>query len=232
MLRDVLKQPCVVIGDLVASRRAVDRMALHEQLLGALAAANTATAPADLLSPTVGDEFQGVFHSTGDALYATLLIRASMSDGHDVRFGIGLGEVMVLGETPTWFRQQDGPGWWAARDAIDYISAGRNVPRSLRTWVAEAPPAYARRDARRQGLWGDEGSPEVRALNAYLAMRDHAVSGMDDRDRRILRGLLAGHTLTAVADAEGITVSAVSQRVHRSGAAEVMFTESLLRSGG
>jgi hypothetical protein len=202
--------PVVVIGDLVGSRDAPDRAELHRQLLAALAVANEHAAPTVPLAPTVGDEFQGVFGRAVDALRATLLVRASMSEPHDVRFGIGVGEVFAVGETGPGFPRQDGPGWWAARDAIDYVASGgfrRGVPGTLRTWIRGA----------------DTADPEVRALNAHLATRDHLVSEMDDRDRRILRGLLLRRTATEVAQEEGVSVSAVSQRTQRSGAAAVAF---------
>jgi hypothetical protein len=225
----------VVIGDLVGSREAPDRAALHERLLTALALANDHTAPTTPLTPTVGDEFQGVFARPVDALRATLLVRASMSQPDDVRFGIGVGEVYEVGNVREGFPQQDGPAWWAARDAIGYVASGgfrRGVPSSLRTWIGVQLPPLPNRPRRPASDVEYSDDPEVRALNAYLATRDHLVTEMDDRDRRILRGLLLGRTATEVAVDEGISVSAVSQRTQRSGAATVAFSLAVLEGSG
>lgn len=225
MLSDPLTSPCVVIGDLVGSRRSRDRMALHQDLVNALATANRLCHPAEPLAPTVGDEFQGVFHNLYDAVDATLVVRVSMSAEHDARFGVGVGPVTPLGSDG---RPQDGPGWWEARAAIDYVASNarsRDLPRTSRTWisVADVPPAgrtYAPVELPRH--------PLVAALNAYLLARDQLVSQMDGRDRRILRGLLAGQPVHEIATAEGISSSAVSQRIHRSGATAVAASRDTL----
>jgi len=203
----------VLIGDLVASRAAPSRPRLHDDLGTALAVANEACHPSYPLVPTVGDEFQGVFARAVDALLATLLVRASMGEGQDARFGLGVGEVVMLG-TQGW--PQDGPAWWAARDAVDYVAGGarrRGVPRTLRTWMGRPP--------------GHEGDPgALDALNAFLITRDHLVTAMDGRNRRILRGLLLGKSLAEIGAGEGVTASAVSQRSTRSGATQIAFAQA------
>jgi hypothetical protein len=227
-----LTQPTVVIGDLVGSRRARDRRALHAELMSALDAANTRYPPAEPLAPTVGDEFQGVFHNVGDAVRATLLVRASMGAGHDVRFGLGVGPVQRLGKAANaGFQQQDGPGWWAARDAIDYVAAapaGRRVPHTLRTALFVAD----RHGARNNGVLfaiapSLDEHPDARSVNAFLVARDHTVSRMDDRDRRILRALLLDTPVTAIAEQEGVSASAISQRSQRSGAAALVYAHEV-----
>jgi hypothetical protein len=227
------ERPAVLIGDLVSSRRSRDRSALHEELSAALARANDACDPQVPLAPTVGDEFQGVFGRLVDTLRATLLVRASMSTPHDVRFGVGIGEVFALGERAGGVPRQDGPGWWAARDAIDFVASGesrRGVPRSLRTWIVEVKDrADGMRPLPGFGMHGD--TAELRALNAYVVARDHLVSAMDDRDRRILRGLLEGKSVTDIAESEEISASAVSQRGQRSGAAAIAFSLTALDGG-
>lgn len=223
MLSHLLSQRTAVIGDLIASRSASDRAQLHHELLDALASANEATRPAEAMAPTVGDEFQGVFHTLTDALRATLLVRAAMPTRHDVRFGLGVGAVLHLdagedGRSP----RQDGPGWWAAREAVEYVASSegrRTVPKTLRTWISIAPtdgPLSA---------WAVEAIEDeaVHALNAFLVTRDHLVSAMDDRDRRILRGLLLGTATVAIAEQEGVSPSAISQRSQRSGAVAIAF---------
>jgi hypothetical protein len=229
-LKDV---PTVVIGDLVLSTEASDRAGLQTVLAGAVAVANEHCSPTYPLTPTAGDEFQGAFARPVDALRATVLVRASMSVPHDVRFGVGVGKVYPVGDGGGGFPLQDGPGWWAARDAIAFVASGgfrRGVPQTLRTWVGVAAPGMKRerRPVDRLRSVEHAADPEVRALNAYLATRDHLVSQMDDRDRRILRDLLLGGTITRTAEREGISVSAVSQRTQRSGAATVAFSLDVL----
>lgn len=231
VLGDVLNGPTVVIGDLVASRRVVDRRLLHSELVAALDTANDLCDPAEPLRPTVGDECQGVFHSVADALRATLLVRVSMDPSHDIRFGVGVGEVVMLGDEGRLFRQQDGPGWWAARDAIDHVAGGRDVPATLRTWLAVSPREHSYGRQTFAVTTPQEGAPGVRAVNAFLATRDHLVSTMDARDRRILRGLLLRRSMTAIAEAEGVTKSAISQRTQRSGASVIAFADATSAGG-
>src|SRR5215212_1490182 len=104
-----------LIGDLVASRKADDRTALHARLSDLLTEINDTFAPITPLRITVGDEFQGAFATVGAALQASLRLRLGLLPAHDVRHGLGWGDVTVFEDRP---RVEDGPGWWAARDAI------------------------------------------------------------------------------------------------------------------
>jgi hypothetical protein len=189
----------VLIGDVVGSRRAQDRRALHQRLTEELAAANAVHAPREELRLTVGDEFQGVFARLGDTLAAAASLRVALLPEVDVRFGVGRGEVEVLDEVT---RIQDGPGWWAARDAIEQAAQreDRAATRLARTVYVPAPD--------------DDRAP---AVNAALLCRDHMVGSLDERSIRILRGLMAGRTQTDIAPEEGISPAAVSQRVRRHG---------------
>jgi hypothetical protein len=229
VLSNVLTQPAVLVGDLVASRRADPRGRLHAELVEALALANEATRPVEPLTPTIGDEFQGAFGTLAGAVRATLLVRAGMPTEHDVRFGLGVGRVEHLGPRGgPGFQQQDGPGWWAARDAVEYVAAletRRGVPRTVRTWigVAVTPAPSGAFQRALPGLVDVSDNAEVQALNAFLVARDHLVSAMDDRDRRILRGLLLGQAPIALAEQEGVSPSAISQRSQRSGAIALVF---------
>ncbi|UUZ58643.1 SatD family protein [Nocardioides sp. B-3] len=72
----------------------------------------------------VGDEYRGVFATLGDALAASLLVRLALHPEGDIRHGIGRGEVEVLGTSP---RVEDGPGWWAARAAVERVRAERGA---------------------------------------------------------------------------------------------------------
>lgn len=222
-----------VIGDLVASRRRERREDLHETLRSALSTANAHTEALQPLIPTIGDEFQGVYATLALALRATLLVQLSMVGVSDVRFGVGWGHIVVLEEERGGLGQ-DGPAWWAAREAVDRLKAlGRRAPRGWRTLLR----VYADRDetgppgrdaafrGHRPGMLSAGAEP---LINAALVFRDELVARMDDRDARIALGLLFGGTATGIAAEEGISQSAVSQRAVRSGAYALLETNAML----
>lgn len=190
-----------LIGDVVRSRRCDDRAALHTRLAGVLAQVNGSLDPVTPLRITVGDEYQGGFATTHAAVRATLRLRLALAPDVDVRHGIGWGEVSVLQEEP---RVEDGPGWWAAREAI------LEVHRS-----EERPGSRLRRTVFRRAE-GVEG-PDPATLEAMLLLRDQLVGDLSARSLLVLRGLLADTTQRTLADQLGITPSAVSQRIRADG---------------
>lgn len=201
-----------LIGDLVGSRDVADRAGLHRRLGDVLDEVNERFAPPTPLRITVGDEYQGVFGTVGDALRASLLLRLALLPDHDVRHGLGWGEVRVLEEDP---RVEDGPGWWAARDAIEVVEAGegRAETRLLRTGYLAAPGA---------------GGPTAGAVNAALLLRDRVVGGLSERSLSVLRGLLDGEAQRDIATALGISASAVSQRVRADGLAALVAADEMM----
>jgi SatD family (SatD) len=209
----------VLIGDLVGSRRAADRLSTHERLAAVLADANDELdrrgSLVDALRVTAGDEFQGTVASLGAAVSATLRLRVGLLPEADVRCGIGYGPVQVLQEEP---RVEDGAGWWAARAAIERVAeqAGRAALRGLRTAYVAAPEA-------------SPAAPDHAAVNAALMTRDHLVSALDERSLSVLDGMLRGRTQKDLAEDLGITPSAVSQRVRSDGLAVLVATDELLR---
>jgi hypothetical protein len=208
-----------VIADIVGSRLLADRQEAQRLIEDAVRRAHDA-APVAVrpLTPTVGDELQGIYPSLDEALAGILLIRlASPPDGVDCRFGIGVGEVGVIAST-TVGAIAEGPGWWAAREAIDTVHAlqRRTVP-GARTWVAA--PADAPDDTR----------AAVRIANAGVLARDHLITAMGDRARRIAYGRCLGRTQRELADAEGITQSAVSQLLASTGGSALVEGYRALR---
>lgn len=201
-----------LIGDVVGSRETSSRTRLHARLVEALEAINASGAPLTPLRITVGDEFQGCFATLGEALRAARELRLRLLPEIDLRCGLGWGPVQVLGAEP---RVEDGPGWWAARDAIEAVAQvqGKAAMRRLRTAYRIAP-----------GVPG----PDPNAVNAALIGRDTMVGGLDARSLSVLRGLLAGMSQLEIATAEDITPSAVSQRVRRDGLGGLVTLEGLL----
>lgn len=205
--------PCVVIGDLVASRTATDRRAVHDALAGALEETERAVPSLRGLGVTVGDEFQGAYATLGAALDAALRVRLLLLPAADVRVGVGRGAATVLDPERG---VEDGPAWWAARDAVDAVEAQaeRAPTRLLRTGF---------RDAAGPGALAD-------AVNATLLCRDHLVGSMSQRSLRLLRGLMDPDiTQAQLAEREGVSASAVSQRVRVDGIGAVLAAHDLLR---
>jgi hypothetical protein len=197
-----------LIGDVVGSRLIADRTAQHQILNRALR-----DIAADAIDPpafTVGDEFQGSYPTVGAAIDAALSLRLAVAPDIDVRFGIGWGAVMMLDASAGI---QDGPGWWAAREAIEWTASAQRQPGLALV---------------RTSFRGDRH--DVDAINAALMCRDHLLGSLDDRSLRILKGLLNSHTKKDIAVAEGISASAVSQRAGRDGLDLIVQASQNLRS--
>ncbi|MEB4207649.1 SatD family protein [Mycobacterium sp. 94-17] len=199
-----------VIGDVVASRRAVDRSAVHRRVSTALR--EVADGAIDPPAFTVGDEFQGSYATVGAAIDAALVLRLAVGPEVDVRFGIGRGAVTVLDADA---RIQDGPGWWAARAAIEQTARAQRQPgfTLIRTTF--------RADGDTRG--------DAAAVNAALLCRDHLLGSLDERSLRIVRGLMTGRTKKELAADEGISPSAVSQRASRDGLDLIVLASQYLR---
>ncbi|MET0699627.1 MAG: SatD family protein [Mycobacterium sp.] len=199
-----------LLGDVVGSRTAPDRARLHRAVTDALAAVTDGAVEAPAL--TVGDEFQGAYATVGAAIDAALSIRLALQPEVDIRFGIGWGEVTLLDETT---RIQDGPGWWSAREAIEWTAAAQTQP-----GLALVRTAFRNTQT---------GGPDPHAVNAALMCRDHLLGSLDDRSLRLLTGLRAGHSKKELAMAEGISASAVSQRAFRTGLDLILTASHELR---
>jgi hypothetical protein len=183
-----------LIGDLIGSRDVPDRSALQRTIGEVLERVNGAIDTVQSLEPTVGDEIQGGFRTIGDATLATLLIRLELLPEIDMRFGLGYGDVTVHdGDRRPLL--QDGPGWWTAREAIDRLKGKRGT-------LYAGPDAAA-------------GTPDPAYVNAFLLTRDALVATLNDRQHRMLLLALQGRSQRAIAEAEGITESAVSQAFAR-----------------
>lgn len=209
-----------LLGDVVGSRTADDRKALHDVLTAALAEVTAEVDALDDIQVTAGDEFQGTFATVGEAVHAALLLRLRLSAQIDIRVGIGWGDVTVLDAARS---TQDGPAWWAARAAIDWVEAQQGVAGfgSLRT-------AYRRAEESVGGGRRVSG-PAPDAINAALLCQDHLIGSMDERSRHILEGLMHGRTQASLADELGLTRQAVNQRRKHDGLAVVAMAAESLR---
>ena len=160
-----------LLGDVVDSRHHPDRRQLHQRIQAALETA--ADSALDRPSVTVGDEFQGSYPSVGQAIDAALTLRLALAPAIDVRFGIGWGPVSVL-EPGSGI--QDGPGWWAAREAIEATVERHARARGQRSLGAKSAPRSARA--------GSSGPPSTRHDSARRWACESSTAKRSCRPRR------------------------------------------------
>lgn len=214
-MASIQPSPVVLIGDVVASRQSKDRRGLHRAVEQALAHTNDRVAHVEPLEITVGDEFQGVYLHLGVALDAALRTRLALRPAAESRYGLGRGATTTLDKARGI---KDGPAWWAAREAIVEVEKV-----AARAALEHVHTAYRLAD----GEVDDAGT--ALAVDAALHCQDHMVGSLSERSGRLLKGLLDGMTQRELAAAEGITPSAVSQRVRADGLAVIVRCHDLLK---
>ena len=210
--RDDGPLPVGLIADIVGSRGLGDRSAAQDAIHDAFASAHAQIIPREPAWATVGDEFQAVYHSWRDAARATLHLLVGLPEGLRVRCGLGEGAIRDIEEGDRG-PIQDGEGWLRAREAVEEAARRGRRRGEVVSWFVGA----------------DED--RATAVNAHLLLRDHVVSRMKSRERRICAHLLAGGTQEQVAGRERISQSAVSQALHRSGAAALLEADRLFAQG-
>lgn len=197
-----------VIADIVGSRRLRDR-AQAQRMFDEIIARVEREHPLALepLRPTVGDEQQGVYRTLDEAMVGVLLLQLALPEGVEFRYGLGVGEIRAIESAHR--ELTDGPGWWAAREAIDIVHARQQkaVP-TARSWIVAAP--------------GQSEPALVSTANAYLLARDAVVVRMSARERRLAYGRLGGLSQSELAAHEGVTQPAVSKALRSSGAAALL----------
>lgn len=177
----------------------------------ALAAANDLLPGLQPLAATIGDEFQGVYETVAAASTAALVVRLALPEQLDARAGLGVGAIQIVGQS-AYGLTQDGPAWWSAREAVIGVKDDERRLPGLRTAVVHA----------------DGPVEQEKWMNGYLATRDAVVTRLDGRQRRLVLGVLQGVTRADLAEREGISASAVSQSLRRSGAVEVLHGVTLV----
>ena len=213
----------VVLGDVVASREHAERASMQRRVVGALSKVNRVVPSVQPLEVTIGDEFQGAYRTLSAAIRASLLVRLTMLPSIDTRYGIGSGEVTVFDATRSPI-SQDGPAWWAAREAIKRVhwqQQRSGHERAARTWYVSST------------LGTDESTRHLlrqqeRFVNAHLLCRDSLVPRDDPRGSALLLGWLTGDTQAELAADLGITQPAVSQRLARMGAFALRDAQEVL----
>lgn len=202
-----------LLGDLVDSRAAPDRVASHHIVMETLDQVNDRVTPVDPLRPTVGDEFQGVYATLGQALAASFEIRLRLSPDIPVRFGIGRGEVRSIDPARGI---QDGSAWWSARSAINDTEgrAAKGQTRFARSTFVSVT---------------DDGS-YVTTVQTSLDLVDYLFWTLKPKDYEIVRSLRAGRTQSEIAMQLGGTQQAISERLRRTGVGPLLHALAALKS--
>ena len=188
-----------LIGDIVRSRVSDDRQALHDELERILGVVNADGPVHDPAVITLGDEFQAVYETLGQALRASFRIRMLLHPV-DVRFGLGRGAITTL---DTGRGIHDGPAYWNAREAIESAKARASKPQTRTARTAYVSP--------------DDAPGHADAIQAALDCLDFMIGSMSDTSRTILGGLMEGRSQQAIATSLDISPSAVSQQVRGNG---------------
>lgn len=211
--------PVAVIADIVGSRRLAQRDEAQRVLDETIGRVERAFPLAvEPMRPIAGDEEQGVYPALEAAMAAILLQQLALPDGLECRYGIGIGPIRTIDSAERTI--SEGPGWWAARAAIDEVHARqRRTVSSARTWVVASPEENA------------DMQTATRLANASLIARDEIVARLSERQRRLAYGRCLGTTQRELAAQEGIGQSAVSQALARSGADAIVAAFALLTAG-
>ena len=195
-----MQQPQVwvaaLIGDLVASREAADRLELQRKIDSVFTEIDELVGGKPAF--TIGDEFQGSYPTIAEAVEASLQLHLRTVGVTEMRIGIGWGELIAEDPERTPFAQ-DGPCWWRAREAIEAVEhSGRGRGPRLHTAI--------RTETTLDPL-----------LNHYLLLRDTLLEGFDETDAQIAIGLLSGRSQTELAGLLGVNKSSVSRRANAHG---------------
>jgi hypothetical protein len=208
--------PVTLIGDVIDSKSHPDRARLQRDLRDAHAVANSCVEAIQAPYFTVGDEFQAVYANIADAALVTMLLRLQLlgrEHAADTRYGLGIGEFTVF-EADSPAIEQDGPGWWAAREAIERVKrqGSRSSSASPHTWIRR---------------WeGDD--PAVSIANAFFLTRDALIDRMSARQYRLIVDLILGNTAAGAAANERITPPAASQTLNTGGAYALLDAHRVL----
>ncbi|CAM4078741.1 DNA-binding protein [Streptococcus penaeicida] len=110
-----------LIGDLIQSKQLANRNQAQEQFHQVLEKINQQyeNCLVSNLSLTLGDEFQGLFTLEAPIFQIIDQINHEMAD-FSIRFGLGLGDILTA-INPQISIGADGPAYWKAREAINYI---------------------------------------------------------------------------------------------------------------
>lgn len=119
-----------VIGDIIKSKSILDRQKTQQELQSVLQQINQRhqASLASRFTITLGDEFQGLFKDSSGLLHILDEISFVLRPIR-LRFGIGVG-TLTTELDPTTSIGADGPVYWKAREAIDYVHKNNDYGRA------------------------------------------------------------------------------------------------------
>ena len=119
-----------VIGDIIKSKSILDRQKTQQELQSVLLQINQRhqASLASRFTITLGDEFQGLFKDSKGLLHILDEISFALRSIR-LRFGIGVG-TLTTELDPTTSIGADGPVYWKAREAIDYVHKNNDYGRA------------------------------------------------------------------------------------------------------
>lgn len=186
---------CAIIGDIVDSKKIVDRQAVQDHFRQTLDAVNReydAYLASDL-TVTLGDECQGLMNVHHLWYEVIQKIREAMAPTR-MLFGVGVGEMATRFEKHTSIGA-DGQPYWYARRMLDGLKNGKSRTKNRRSIRYQA------------------GEDDDRLVNALLSCIETLQSGRTDKQIEAVKAMARYQSQEAAAEKLGINQSAVSQRL-------------------
>ena len=195
-----------IIGDIIKSKELKDRGQVQKKLNSIIDRINVNYQPAIVskFSITLGDEFQGLL-SSGMKCIQIIDELSFFMQPVQFRFGLGIGEISTEINTQ-WSIGTDGPAFWAARKAVNYVHDHND---------------YGRANIHLESQIMD-GTVDL--INQAIKLMAIQVSGWRETQRQVYQALLEkgiddpkdiDHT--QLAEHLGISLSSLTRRFESSG---------------
>lgn len=195
-----------IIGDIIKSKSIGDRQKSQQELQTVLQGINKRNKEllASRFTITLGDEFQGVFKESIKLLRILDEITFSLQPIR-IRFGIGVG-TLTTELDPDSSIGADGPAYWKAREAIEFVHKNNDYGRANIHLEVEDPDCSAE------------------LINEILKLTALQVSGWRDSQIEVYKVILQDEILDPeqinhqrIAENLGILMSSLTRRFESSG---------------
>ncbi len=195
-----------IIGDIIKSKSIGDRQKSQQELQTVLQGINKRNKEllASRFTITLGDEFQGVFKESIKLLRILDEITFSLQPIR-IRFGIGVG-TLTTELDPDSSIGADGPAYWKAREAIEFVHKNNDYGRANIHLEVEDPDC------------------SVELINEILKLTALQVSGWRDSQIEVYKVILQDEILDPeqinhqrIAENLGILMSSLTRRFESSG---------------
>jgi len=195
-----------IIGDIIKSKSIGDRQKSQQELQTVLQGINKRNKEllASRFTITLGDEFQGVFKESIKLLRILDEITFSLQPIR-IRFGIGVG-TLTTELDPDSSIGADGPAYWKAREAIEFVHKNNDYGRANIHLEVEDPDC------------------SVELINEILKLTALQVSGWRDSQIEVYKVILQDEILEPeqinhqrIAENLGILMSSLTRRFESSG---------------